>query len=31
MMKVLAYDLGRLFAARRLRRIPLLLAFSSTL
>jgi hypothetical protein len=31
MLKVLAYNLGRLLAARRLRRIPLLLAFSSTL
>ena len=30
-LKVLAYNLGRLLSARRLRRVPLVMAFSSTL
>ncbi len=30
-LKVLAYNLGRIVAARRLRRVPVLVAFSSTL
>ena len=30
-LKVLAYNLGRIIAARRLRRVPVVVAFSSTL